>query len=85
MLLHRFEDGVTKPIAHASRALLPAEKNYSQIEKEGLTITYAVKKFNRFIHGRTFILQTDHKPLLSIFGSKKGVPAHSTKDYKDGV
>ena len=63
MLLHRFEDGVTKPIAHTSRALLPAERNYSQIEKEGLSITYAVKKFHRFIHGRTFVLQADYKPL----------------------
>ena len=69
--LHKFEDGVTKPIAHASRALLPMERNYSQIEKEGLAIMYAVKKFHRFIHGRTFVLQTDHKPLSSIFGSKK--------------
>ena len=73
----KFVDGVTKSIAHASRALLPAERNYSQIEKERLAITYAVKKFHRFIHGRTFVLQTDHKPLLSIFGSKKGVPTHS--------
>ena len=77
MLLHRFEDGITKPIGHASRALLPAERNYSQIEKWGLAIRYAVKKFHRFIHGRTFVLQTNHKPLFSIFGSKKGVPAHS--------
>ena len=77
VLLHKFEDIVTKPIAHASRSLLPAEINYNQIEKEGRAITYTAKKFHRFIHGRKFVLQTDHKPLLSIFGSKNGVPTHS--------
>ena len=77
VLLHKFEDGVTKPIAHASRALLPAERNYSQIEKERHAITYAVKIFYRFIHRRTFVLQTDYKPLLSIFGWKKGVSTYS--------
>ena len=43
VILHRFEDGTTMPVAHASRTLLPVEKNYNQIEKEGFAITFAVK------------------------------------------
>ena len=47
VLQHRFEDGATKPIVHASRAFLPAKRNYGQIEKkEGFAITNAVKKIH---------------------------------------
>lgn len=74
---HKMTDGSIRPIAFASRSLLPAEKQYSQIEKEGLGIIFAVQKFHKFIFGRQFNLQTDHKPLLAIFGSKKGIPLHT--------
>lgn len=70
-IMHKLEDDSIKQIAHTSRVLLPAEQNYSVIEKKSLWIVFALKKFHRFIHGRQFTLQTDHKPLLVIYGSKK--------------
>ncbi|XP_055615012.1 uncharacterized protein K02A2.6-like [Toxorhynchites rutilus septentrionalis] len=66
-----------KAIYHASRSLTPAESRYSQIEKEALGLVYAVTKFHRMIYGRQFVLQTDHKPLPAIFGSKRGIPPYT--------
>ena len=76
-ILHKMPDRTKKPIAHASRTLLPAEKHYSQIEKEALGIIFAVTKFHQYLHGRFFTLQTDHKPLITIFVSKKGLPIYT--------
>ena len=75
--MHKLKDGSIKPIAHASRTFLQVKKNYSMIENESLGIVFALNKFHRFLHERRFTLQTDHRPLLAIFGSKKGLPTHT--------
>lgn len=55
-----------KPVAFASRTLTKTEINYAQIEKEMLAICFAVDKFHEFVYGHKILIQTDHKPLVSI-------------------
>lgn len=77
VISHRFSNGMKKPIYHACRSLATAERNYGQVEKEGLALVFAVRKFHRYLHGRHFTLLADHKPLLAIYGSKKGIPVYT--------
>ena len=67
VLLHIMKDGSEKPIYFASRALSKAERNYAQIEREGLAVIFGVSKFHKYIYGREFTIIMDHKPLLGPF------------------
>ncbi|XP_061727150.1 uncharacterized protein K02A2.6-like isoform X1 [Cydia pomonella] len=64
-----------RPVAYVSRSLNDAERNYSQIDREALAIVFSFEKLHQFLYGRRFVLRTDHKPLVSIFGPKQGIPA----------
>lgn len=58
------QDG--QPISFASRSLNKFERNYSQIEKEMLSILFACTKFHFYTYGRPVKVVNDHKPLLGI-------------------
>ena len=77
VLAHQFPDGSEQPIGFVSRTLSSAERNYSQIEREGLACVFGVKKFHSYIFGHPFTLITDHKPLITLFNEHRAIPTHA--------
>ena len=78
VLSHEMPDGSEKPIGFVSRTLSDTEKKYSQIEKEGLACVFGVKRFHAYLFGHHFMLQTDHRPLMSLFNESKPIPAQAS-------
>ena len=74
VMSHVFPDGTEHPVAFASRTLTSCEQNYAQLEKEALSLIFAINKFHTYLYGRKFTLITDNEPLAAILGPKKGVP-----------
>ena len=46
------------------------ETRYAQIEKGVLAITWACEKFTTYILGKHTSIESDHKPLVPLLGSK---------------
>ena len=69
------QDG--QPITFASKSLMDTETRYANIKRELLAIIYGCEKFHTYLYGRTFIVETDHKPLEMISLKNLTVaPAH---------
>ena len=64
-LLQKFGNDVL-PVAFASRKLQPRETRYTVGERECLAIIFALKKFDRYLYNKEFILYTDHSSLTSL-------------------
>ena len=76
VLAHIDDRGVERPISFASRRLSPSEVKYSQIEREGLAVILGVTRHHQYLCGLTkaFVLVTDHKPLIKLFGEHESLP-----------
>ena len=56
-----------KVICYASRALTKTEQNYQNLEREALGNIWGMEKFHYFLYGKEFTLETNQKPLVSIY------------------
>lgn len=69
-VLMQEHEGMKFPISYASRKLLSREIRYSVIEKECLALVWGIQKFESYLYGREFLLETDHQPLLYLNRAK---------------
>ena len=74
VISHVMPDGSEQPVAFASRTLTNSEKNYSQVEKEALSLIFGIKHFHHYLYGQHFEILTEHQPLVTILGPKQGIP-----------
>lgn len=62
------EQGIEKPISFTSFSLNKAQRSYPILHLEALALVCSIKKFHKYLYGKSFIVYTDHKPLVAIFG-----------------
>ena len=74
VLLQRPPSGALRPVAFLSRKLSPAEFKYPVQEKEAAAIVYAFKKWEHYLLGAEFRLETDHQSLIHVKSSVKPSP-----------
>ena len=74
-VLTQLQDGSWRVISYASRSLTNVESRYSQTEKEALAIVWACERFNLYVFGKEFELETDHRPLQYIYSRKSKTSA----------
>ena len=78
VLARQMPDGSERPIGYVSRMLNPAERNYSQFEKEGLSCVFVVKRFYLYLFDHPLELITDYKLLLSLLSQHKPTSPQSS-------
>ena len=59
-------NGEDQLITFASKSLTDAETRYVNIERELLAIVFACQCFSTYLLGRSFIVDSNHKPLNTI-------------------
>ena len=77
VLSQRQPDGKIHPVAFASHALSPCEKNYSITELETLADLWAVSHFQCYLYGQEVVVYTDNLAVCTILSSPHGSGKHA--------
>ena len=68
-----------KPIAFASRFLNNCESKYSVNELEFLGVVWSIEHFKHYLHGKGFVVVTDHRAFLSILKDNRGNKTYQSR------
>ena len=88
VLSQKQEDSRLHPIAYASRALNPAEKNYCITELETLAVVWGISHFRSYLYGNAVTVWTDHSAIKSVLEMSNPTGKHArwwTRVYGSGV
>ena len=64
-VLQTVHNDIPRPIGFYSRSLHVSERNYSTFDRELLAVHQAIRHFRHLLEGTPFIIQTDHRPLVT--------------------
>ena len=76
------------PVAYASRALNPSERNYSVTELETLAVVWAITHFHSYLYGNCVHVLTDHSAVKAVLETPNPTGKHArwwTRVYGRGV
>jgi hypothetical protein len=77
VLVQRDDEGREYVIAYASRSNNRTERNYFSYAGECLATVWGVSHFRVYLHGRRFVLLTDHEPLKWLMTNEKLTGMHA--------
>ena len=78
-------DGRLHPIAYASCALSPSEKNYGITDLETLAVVWAVSHFHYYHYGRCVTIYTDHSAVKAVLGESTPSGKHACWWSRTGI
>jgi hypothetical protein len=61
-------------ITCASKVLSPSQRRWATVERELYAVAWGLKKMRFYLHGVSFQLYTDHKPLVGFFSKTTDAP-----------
>ena len=88
ILTQKQPDGLLHPVAYASRALLPAERNYSISELDTRAVVWAIQYFHAYLYGHQVTVITDHSVVKAILQTPSANGKHArwwTKIFSRGL